>query len=85
MLLIKIIPVVLASVVAGFAATLLCRKVALRLGIVDKPDELVKTHKEPVAYLGGIGILGGFTAGLIVAVFLVPDSADAQFRVRGML
>lgn len=85
MLLITIISVLLASAVGGFAATFLCRKMALRLGIVDKPDELVKTHKEPVAYLGGIGILCGFITGLIVSIFLVPQSADFQFSLKVML
>ena len=40
-------------------------------GIVDKPDDLVKTHKEPVAYLGGIGILIGLTVGVLMSTGLL--------------
>ena len=45
--------VLAAAFVSALAATALCKKVALRFGIVDRPDDLVKTHREPIAYLGG--------------------------------
>jgi UDP-GlcNAc:undecaprenyl-phosphate GlcNAc-1-phosphate transferase len=66
-------PVIVASFVCALAATALCKKIALKFGIVDKPDNLVKTHKEPVAYLGGIGILVGFTVGVLTGLYLVRD------------
>ena len=50
-------PVFVFSFAFALVATWLCKRIALKLGIVDKPDHLVKTHKEPIAYLGGIGIL----------------------------
>jgi UDP-GlcNAc:undecaprenyl-phosphate GlcNAc-1-phosphate transferase len=50
------------------AGTWLCRKIALRLGIVDNPDDLVKTHTEPVAYLGGIGIFAGAATGITAGI-----------------
>ena len=52
-------PVLVSSFVCALAATWLCKKIAIKFGIVDKPDNTVKTHKEPVAYLGGVGILVG--------------------------
>lgn len=61
-------PVLLISFVFGLLATWLCKKIALRYGIVDKPDGTVKTHKEPIAYLGGIGILAGFGVGVLAGV-----------------
>ena len=57
----------------ALAATALCKRIALKFGIVDKPDNLVKTHKEPVAYLGGIGILVGFAVGVLTGLYLVQD------------
>ncbi len=66
-------PVFASSLVCAFAATWLCKKVALRFGIVDKPDNLVKTHKEPVAYLGGIGILAGLAVGVLVGLYVIQD------------
>jgi UDP-GlcNAc:undecaprenyl-phosphate GlcNAc-1-phosphate transferase len=64
-------PVLVASLGVSLAATWVCKKIAIKLGIVDKPDNLVKTHKEPVAYLGGIGILAGMTAGVIAGIYIM--------------
>jgi len=35
------------------------RRIALRLGVTDKPNQAHKTHKEPVPYLGGLAIVVG--------------------------
>ena len=61
-------PVVLISFVCGLLATWLSKKIALKYGIVDKPNDTVKTHKEPTAYLGGIGILAGIAIGTLIGV-----------------
>jgi UDP-GlcNAc:undecaprenyl-phosphate GlcNAc-1-phosphate transferase len=66
-------PVLAAALGTGLVATALCKRVALKLGIVDKPDNLVKTHKEPVAYLGGVGILAGMLSGILVGAYLMRD------------
>lgn len=66
-------PVLVCSWVFALAATWLCKKLAIRLGIVDKPDAYVKTHKEPVAYLGGVGILVGLTVGVLTGITLIQD------------
>lgn len=61
-------PVLVSSFVFALAATWLCKKVAVKFGIVDKPDNLVKTHKEPIAYLGGLGMLIGLTVGVLAGI-----------------
>ena len=61
-------PVLVVSFVGSLAATWLCKKIAIRFGIVDRPDDLVKTHKEPIAYLGGIGMLIGLTVGALAGI-----------------
>lgn len=61
-------PVLAASFVGSLAATWLCKKIAVKFGIVDRPDALVKTHREPIAYLGGIGILIGLTVGVLASI-----------------
>lgn len=66
-------PVLISSWLFALAATWLCKKLAIRLGIVDKPDAYVKTHKEPVAYLGGLGILVGLTVGILAGIALIQD------------
>jgi len=61
-------PVLASSFVFALAATWLCKKIAVKFGIVDRPDDLVKTHKEPIAYLGGIGMLIGLTVGVLAGI-----------------
>ncbi|MDH3629030.1 MAG: undecaprenyl/decaprenyl-phosphate alpha-N-acetylglucosaminyl 1-phosphate transferase [Acidobacteriota bacterium] len=46
------------------------REAAIRFGIVDHPDGKLKTHREPVAYLGGLAIsLSCFVALAITVPF----------------
>jgi UDP-GlcNAc:undecaprenyl-phosphate GlcNAc-1-phosphate transferase len=66
-------PVLASSFVFALAATWLCKKVAVKFGIVDKPDNLVKTHKEPIAYLGGIGMLVGLTVGVLAGIYCLRN------------
>ncbi|MCE5185825.1 MAG: undecaprenyl/decaprenyl-phosphate alpha-N-acetylglucosaminyl 1-phosphate transferase [Planctomycetaceae bacterium] len=66
-------PVLPCAFFVALTATWLCKKIALKLGIVDRPDAVVKTHKEPVAYLGGVGILAGLTVGMLAGVVLMKD------------
>jgi UDP-GlcNAc:undecaprenyl-phosphate GlcNAc-1-phosphate transferase len=61
-------PIVASSFVGSLGATWLCKKIAIKFGIVDRPDDLVKTHKEPVAYLGGVGMFIGLTVGILAGV-----------------
>ncbi|MHC5022312.1 MAG: glycosyltransferase family 4 protein [Planctomycetota bacterium] len=56
--------------IAAFLVTLLVtpivRRLAIRWNVVDHPDEQHKTHRIPVAYLGGVAVF----LGLIVAIAL---------------
>jgi UDP-GlcNAc:undecaprenyl-phosphate GlcNAc-1-phosphate transferase len=71
-------PVLAFSFISALAATLLCKNIALKLGIVDRPDNLVKTHKRTVAYLGGVGILTGLTVGILTGIYCL-GSGRGQF------
>jgi UDP-GlcNAc:undecaprenyl-phosphate GlcNAc-1-phosphate transferase len=62
-------PVLVISLLCAFAATWLVKKIALKFGIVDKPDNIVKTHKGPVAYLGGVAMLVGLAAGILAGIY----------------
>jgi UDP-GlcNAc:undecaprenyl-phosphate GlcNAc-1-phosphate transferase len=42
------------------------REAAIRFGIVDRPDGRLKTHREPVAYLGGLAIYLAFLLAIAV-------------------
>jgi UDP-GlcNAc:undecaprenyl-phosphate/decaprenyl-phosphate GlcNAc-1-phosphate transferase len=63
-------PVFVAALISTLVATALCKKVAMRLGIVDRPDNRVKTHAEPVAYLGGLGMLAGLAVGIFAGIYI---------------
>jgi UDP-GlcNAc:undecaprenyl-phosphate GlcNAc-1-phosphate transferase len=64
-------PILASSFVCSLAATWLCKRIAVKLKIVDMPDKLVKTHKEPVAYLGGVGMLVGLTVGVFAGITIL--------------
>lgn len=60
-----------------------CRRVAIRLGIVDRPGPL-KTHRAPVPYLGGLAVFLGLLAGPIQAdrlALLLPYAAALALGV----
>jgi len=76
----KLLPVGLVSFVIAIAATWLCGKVALRLGIVDRPDNSVKTHKSPTPYLGGVAMFAGLAAGVLCALFFLPLDCPSLVR-----
>ena len=57
----------------SLVVTPIVRFVAYRLGVVDRPDDLLKPHGRPVAYLGGVGICLGFLAGLGAYLAMIPD------------
>jgi UDP-GlcNAc:undecaprenyl-phosphate GlcNAc-1-phosphate transferase len=78
-------PVLVAAFISALAATALCKKVALRFGIVDRPDSLVKTHKEPIAYLGGVGMLIGLTVGILAGIYLLRGDPAFPQELRWFL
>src|SRR5258706_3123128 len=49
------------------------REAAIRFGIVDRPDGQLKSHREPVAYLGGLAI---YLAFLLALALTVPFSRE---------
>ena len=78
-------PVLAGSFICALAATWLCKKIAIKFGIVDRPNDTVKTHKEPVAYLGGVGILVGLTVGMLVGIYCVMGEVYFSRALRMML
>ncbi len=55
--------------------TPIVRFVAYRLKAVDRPDDLLKPHGRPVAYLGGVAMCLGLLAGLACYLFVMPNAA----------
>ncbi|HNS21875.1 MAG TPA: MraY family glycosyltransferase [Sedimentisphaerales bacterium] len=78
-------PVLASSFLCSLAATLLCKRVAIRLGLVDRPDHLVKTHHEPVAYLGGVAMFVGLVAGVLAGLYLLRADRGFPREIRWFL
>jgi len=67
-------PVLLVSFVVALATTPICRTLALRLRIVDRPDDFLKPHQKPIPYLGGVAIFLGWVAGVLIALRLASGN-----------
>jgi UDP-GlcNAc:undecaprenyl-phosphate GlcNAc-1-phosphate transferase len=78
-------PVLASSFVFALAATWLCKKIAVKFKIVDTPDDLVKTHKEPIAYLGGIGMLIGLTVGILAGIYCLRNEELFSTMLKWLL
>lgn len=63
-------PILAISFGVSLLATPVCRWYARRRKIVDRPDDFLKPHKQPIPYLGGVGIFLGWIAGLVAALLL---------------
>ena len=59
-------PVATISFATSLIATPLCRHIALKKRIVDRPDDFLKPHRKPIPYLGGVAIFLGWLAGILV-------------------
>ncbi len=64
--------VYVSALLAAYIATVLAERLAEDIGFVAKPNPLVAQHVRAVAYLGGLGVLGGLVCGLAVAGQPVP-------------
>jgi len=58
----EIIPFVIAFII-GLGLVPLCKKLAFRFDILDKPSDALKIHRKPIPYLGGVAIACSFFLG----------------------
>ncbi|MBI4816047.1 MAG: undecaprenyl/decaprenyl-phosphate alpha-N-acetylglucosaminyl 1-phosphate transferase [Deltaproteobacteria bacterium] len=49
------------------------RRAAISYGVLDRPDEKLKQHQEPVAYLGGVAIWLSYLFALTLLYQLTPE------------
>ncbi len=49
------------------------RRAAIKWGVVDKPDDHLKRHREPIPYLGGIAVYLSFLLSLSLAYEFSPE------------
>lgn len=60
------------------------RKIALKLGIMDVPHSIIKTHKAPVPYLGGLAIAVSFWVSLSVIRIFTDFPTGTLRSLRGI-
>ena len=70
-----LIPLWIGGFVAGLLFTFLARAFARWRGILNHPNPIIPQHKKAVAYLGGLGLLGGLVATFAAAALLRGDGA----------
>lgn len=68
----QFLPVLAIAFLVTLVVTPLFRRLAISNGIVDVPDARRKNHAAPVAYLGGVAILFGWLAGVLMVYLGVP-------------
>lgn len=64
--------------------TPILRRIAIRFGILDRPVTDVKTHREPVPYLGGLAVAGSLTLSLVAARFATNFPTGTLHSLRGI-
>lgn len=76
-------PVLVVGFMTALIATPIARKIAFAFQILDMPNDTVKTHKKPTAYLGGVAVLAGFLVAVLIGFFyfLKGSTAADEFRV----
>ena len=71
------------SLVASSILVPMLRKVALRYSIVDRPNQLHKTHQENIPYLGGFAII--FPVSLLAIIGPVIFIESTEYKIRTLL
>ncbi len=72
-------PVLLVAFVVTLATVPVFRIVAIRFGVIDRPDGDRKVHRIPIAYLGGAAVFTGIIAALIASeLLLVVDQGRPE-------
>jgi UDP-GlcNAc:undecaprenyl-phosphate GlcNAc-1-phosphate transferase len=75
----------IVAMLSALFATPVFRLIAYKAKLVDKPDDLLKPHKRPIAYLGGLGICTGLLAGLVTYLCTMPEGAAHWQGLRDSL
>ena len=66
-------PLAILAYAVSVTLTPIIRWIAYRYNIVDRPDDKLKPHARPVAYMGGLAVCGGLVVALAVATLMRPS------------
>lgn len=73
------VPFGVAAAVSAVCVPIVSR-IAISLGIVDRPNERKVNRREGIPLLGGLAVAAGCGAGLLCAAFLLEGSDLAEFQ-----
>lgn len=84
-----IIGILSAAFVTTWLVTPSCKRLAIRIGLVDTPD-IRKQHAKRIPYLGGVAVIIGLLAGIAVLAILaasgdLPAKAALNMQLVAML
>ncbi len=68
----------ISALLMALYATPICRRAAIKYGVLDQPNADLKAHTEPTPYLGGVAIFGAF-------LFSLALTYDFDVQVLGIL
>lgn len=68
-----------------FSATPIAKRISMKAGAVDYPKDRRRMHKEPIARLGGIAIIAGFTVAVLFVFFTALLGNSEKDIVRQLL
>lgn len=60
------------------------RRLAIRNGVIDRPDDPRKAHRIPVAYLGGVAVYAGLMAAVLFSYFAPPELLGSHETTRSL-
>jgi UDP-GlcNAc:undecaprenyl-phosphate GlcNAc-1-phosphate transferase len=76
--------VLIVAALLGALFTPLAIRLAWAVGFLDKPNTDLKTHRQPVAYLGGLAIAMAFGVSLLAVKFILAPSTGYEPWVLGL-
>lgn len=62
-------PILVIAFLVTLISTPFMRTLAVKHGVIDRPNEARKIHRQPIAYLGGVGVFLGLMAGILYSFF----------------
>jgi UDP-GlcNAc:undecaprenyl-phosphate/decaprenyl-phosphate GlcNAc-1-phosphate transferase len=73
-------PVLIIAFLVTLCMTPIMRQLAVKHGVIDRPNEARKIHRIPIAYLGGVGVYLGIMAGIFYTFMAHAVGGIEQFH-----
>ncbi|MFZ4572835.1 MAG: glycosyltransferase family 4 protein [Phycisphaerales bacterium] len=77
------IGVFVVAFMVSLMATPIMRRVAVANGVIDRPTEARKVHRQPIAYLGGVAVFFGMLAGIVYSYLAAQFPGLIEFHKTG--